>query len=389
MRRALRAGLRVRRDELWELLGGAAVNQPPLDLLAALQITPVVPQSESEALTAIAEIEADSDRATPDELRDRPGLIGLDIETMALAGMEERPAIKLTLKGLPHARQAPFKGTAALDPHRSTPRLVQLYGGGPSCLVLDTTRVPLSVLAPVLARRTMVIHNAAFELNFLTAAGLTIPYFEDTMQAAALLLGVRRRSLDDAALAYLGVELPKTLQTSDWGAERLSAGQYAYAAIDSIAAFWLWLRMRPDLLQKARMPAYQLQRDVTPVVVRMMQRGILLDRVAHSRQVAAWSTALADARQEFTHATALPPPSKPEEKRAYLRSVLPESDLQVWPTTPSGHLSTQKAHLEYVAHLPAIQSLLTLSAMEKLLTSFGAPLADKISKRHWSAASDL
>lgn len=379
LRPELRAGLRVRRDELWELLGGTAANQPPLDLLTALGITPMVPQSEAEALSLIAEIEADSDQATPVELRDRPGLIGLDIETMALPGIEERPPIKLTLKGLPHARPAVFKGSAALDPHRSTPRLVQLYGGGPRCLVLDVRLVPLSVLAPVLSRRTMVIHNAAFELNFLTAAGLAIPYIEDTLQAAALLLGVRRRSLDDAALAYLGVELPKTLQTSDWGAERLSAGQLAYAAIDSIAAFWLWLRMRPDLLQKGRMPAYQLQRDVTPVVVRMMQRGIVLDRVAHGRQVAAWAMALADARHEFTQTTMLPPPTKPEEKRAYLRRVLPESDLQGWPTTPTGQLSTQKAHLEYVAHLPAIQSLLTLSAMEKLLTSFGAPLADKIS----------
>jgi DNA polymerase I-like protein with 3'-5' exonuclease and polymerase domains len=375
----LQAGLRARRDELWSLLGGPAANQPPIDLLAALGIAPIVPQTEAETLSLIAEIEADSDKATPADLRGRPGLIGLDIETMALPGLEERPPIKLTLRGLPYARQAEFKGTAALDPHRSTPRLVQLYGGGKRCLILDTKILPISLIAPVLARRSMVIHNAAFELNFLTAAGLAIPHFEDTLQAAALLLGVRRRSLEDAASAYLGVELSKTLQTSDWGAEVLSEGQYAYAAIDAIAAFWMWLHMRSELEQKGRMPAYRLQRDVTPVVVRMMQRGILLDRAAHERQVVVWSTALAEARQDFTAATQTPPPTKPEEKRAYLQRVLPENDLRAWPLTPTEKLSLQKAHLEYVANLPAIQSLLTLSAMEKLLTSFGAPLVDKIS----------
>jgi DNA polymerase I-like protein with 3'-5' exonuclease and polymerase domains len=379
LRPALHAGLRARRDELWALLGGTAADQPPLDLLASLAITPVVPQSEAEALELIAEIEADSDHATPDELRDQPGLIGLDIETAALPGIEERPPIKLTMKGRPYERPAVFKGTATLDPHRSRPRLVQLYAGGKRCLIIDAYIMPLTVLAPMLSRRTMVIHNAAFELNFLTASGLAIPCFEDTLQAAALLLGVRRRSLEDVAQSYLGVDIPKGLQTSDWGAVRLSPGQYAYAAIDSIAAFWMWLRMRLDLQQKDRMPAYLLQRDVTPVVVRMMQRGILLNRTAHANQVAIWSNALADARQTFTSETGLPPPTKPEEKRAYLKRTLPESDLQAWPLTKTGLLSTQKAHLEYVADLPAMQALLTLSAMEKLVTSFGTPLADKIS----------
>jgi DNA polymerase I-like protein with 3'-5' exonuclease and polymerase domains len=381
VRPEVKAALRGRRDELWELFGGAVKDRPALDLMAALNIAPVVPTTAAEAADLLAEIEADSDRVTPAELREHPGLLGLDIETMALTGMEERPPIKLTLKGLPYASQADFKGTAALDPHRSTPRLVQLYGGGARCLILDTRILPVRLLAPVLSRRTMVIHNAAFELNFLTAAGFAIPYFEDTQQAAALMLGVRRRSLEDAAAAYLGVELDKTLQTSDWGAEKLSEGQIAYAAIDAIAAFWMWLRLREDLEQKGRIPAYRLQRDVTPVVVRMMQHGIKLDREAHASQVTKWSVALSDSRHAFTDATSLPPPAKPADIRAYLTRVLSEADVQTWPTTPTGQLSTRKAYLEYMAHLKPIQALLTLMTMEKLLSSFGASLVDKISPR--------
>ena len=103
-------------------------------------------------------------------------------------------------------------------------------------MVLDTRLVPLTVLAPVLGRRKWVIHNAAFELRFLHHAGIAVPDFECTMQAAGLMLGVHRRSLEETARHYLDIELPKELQLSDWGAPTLSPGQLAYAALDVIVA---------------------------------------------------------------------------------------------------------------------------------------------------------
>ena len=222
-----------------------------------------------------------SDRHTPAELRGRPGLVGLDIETAALPGAEQRPLLKLRKDGLPAKHQpkleerrrsgpAPVADSAraALRRRRSLP------GAGHRPGQLD-------VLRPVLQRRTMVIHNAGFELRYLAAAGLPVPHFEDTMQAAGLLLGVNQRSLDDAAFAYLGIELPKELQISDWSAPQLSEGQLAYAALDAIIAFRLWLRLRAELVSKERGGAYLLQRDVTPAVTRMTSRGILLDRAAH------------------------------------------------------------------------------------------------------------
>ena len=84
-----------------------------------------------------------------------------------------------------------------LDPHRSEPRLVQLYGGGARVAVLDVRSVSWDVLAPVWDR-SLVAHNAAFELAFLAKRGI-YPRAQCTMQAAGLLLGVHRRSLADAA----------------------------------------------------------------------------------------------------------------------------------------------------------------------------------------------
>jgi DNA polymerase-1 len=375
----LYAELRGRIGEVWDHLGGRALDQPSLDLLAKLGVEIVIPRTIEEAQAAITETERDSDRYTPQALRGRPGLLGCDSETAALSGTEQRPAVKLKKDGYPAKNQPALNSDAALDPHRSRVRLVQLYGGGRRCLVLDTDRVPLEVLAPVLRRRTLVFHNATFELRFFAAAGLEVRHFEDTMQATGLLLGVRRRSLDDAALTYLGIELPKGLQRSDWSAPELSPGQYAYAALDAIVTLQAWVKLRVELLSKNRGGAYLLQRDVTPAVVRMTARGILLDTAAHNGLIAGWSDDLNKARASFAQETGRPLPETDTAVRAYLAEVLPEPLRSQWPRTQKGLLTLRAAELRRVADLAEIRALLDVSAREKLLSAFGTTLQDKIS----------
>jgi DNA polymerase-1 len=375
----LRDELGYRGGELWDHLGGAALDQPSLDLLARLGVEIVVPRTLAEAQAALAEIEADSNAHTPQDLRGLPGLIGLDTETMALPGMEDRPVVKLRKDGQPYKRQPALGSDAALDPHRSKIRLVQLYGGGARCLVLDTTLVPIEVIGPALRRRTAVIHNASFELRHLAAVGIEVPYFEDTMQASGLLLGVHRRALDDAALAYLGIELPKGLQRSDWSAPNLSAGQLAYAALDPIVTFQVWLKLRVELHAKGRGWAYLLQRDVTPAVARLMARGVQLDLAVHSAMIARWSVMLADARTDFVAATGEAPPDQPAQVRNYLDRVLPDTLKAGWQRTKQGELSIRASLLRRVAHLPEIRALLSISALEKLLSAFGTTLQSKLS----------
>jgi DNA polymerase-1 len=201
------------------------------------------------------------------------------------------------------------------------------------------------------------------------------------MQAAGLLLGVRRRGLDDATEAYLGVTLPKDLQLSDWGAPVLHPGQIAYAALDAIAVFWLWPKLHAELVSKDRVLAYRLQRDVMPVAVRMTTCGVQLDHALHKQKVDEWSQALADARQAFVIENGCPPPSTPDESRAHLQATLPPEYLAAWPLTPkSSKLSTRTSQLNRVAHLPAIRPLLEITALETLLEGFGASLAEKVSR---------
>jgi DNA polymerase I-like protein with 3'-5' exonuclease and polymerase domains len=365
--------LRSRRDEVWDHLGGSGLDRPSLNLLDLLGVAVAVPENETEALDLIAEMEADA------HLPGNRGLLGFDMETAAMPGQETRPVVMLTRAGVPKVSQPGLKDGAGLNPRRATARLAQLYGGGKRCLVLDTKLMPLNVLAPVLSRRTTVIHNAKFELAFLAQAGITVPKFECTMQAAGLLLGVRRRGLDDAASAYLGIELPKELQTSDWGAVVLSPGQLAYAALDAIVALRVWRKMRIELIEKHRGGAYVLQRDVTPVVARMEARGVRFDIAAHRQQIGAWGIALSDARQALVSLTGQPPPATPTKVRELLATVLDADMLAHWPRTATGQLSIKRADLLRVERTSSVVAqLLAIQANEKLLNSFGDRLAAKV-----------
>ena len=304
------------------------------------------------------------------------GLIGLDIETYVPSHMVPPPVVKLTRTGAQVTR--PKDDKAGLDPHRAQVRLVQIYGGGDTCVVLDMRTVSWAILAPLWARQ-LVIHNSQFELTFLRAQDIYPEQVECTMQGAGLMLGIHRRSLVKAVAEYLGWQMPKGLQVSDWGAAALSGDQLAYAALDAVAAFLLWAKLKPDLETGDRWDAYMLQRDAVPAAVEMAWCGIGIDTVALDVQIAAWSVALATARADWEKETGSPPPGKPADIRAWLECSLDEADLAAWPrTVKTGQLATGASDLERASHLPALRPLLSLRRMEKLLSSFGSSLKEKV-----------
>jgi DNA polymerase-1 len=199
------------------------------------------------------------------------------------------------------------------------------------------------------------------------------------MQGAGLMLGIHRRSLVKAVAEYLGWQMPKGLQVSDWGAAVLSGDQLAYAALDAVGAFLLWAKLKPDLEAGDRWDAYMLQRDAVPAAVEMAWCGIGIDTVALDVQIATWSVALATARADWEKETRTPPLSKPADIRAWLECSLDEADLAAWPRTEkTGQLATGASDLERASHLPALRPLLSLRRMEKLLSSFGSSLKEKV-----------
>ena len=205
-----------------------------------------------------------------------------------------------------------------------------------------------------------------------------------TLQAGGLVIGVgfggEKRALDSVATEVLGLTPPKALQTSDWAAPQLSRGQICYAASDAILAYYLWPKLRSELIKHRRSGAYLLQRSAVPAVAAMERRGLCLDTVEHTKQINEWSVKLAEARRAFQDITGEPPPVNDNQIRYWLGRVAPADFLQRWPSTASGSaLSVEGKHLKRLLELPGMPQVIEAKALQHRLSNFGPKLIDFIS----------
>jgi DNA polymerase I-like protein with 3'-5' exonuclease and polymerase domains len=175
--------------------------------------------------------------------------------------------------------------TTGLDPLKDRIRLVQIAAANQPVIIIDLFKVAKETLAPLreLLQGTpiKVLQNAKFDLKFLQQAGLPIAgKLFDTMIAAQLLdAGVRSHGYNLAELVkvYLGEELSKEQQRSDWSHPSLSSEQLEYAARD--AAILLRLRevMKPKLTGTRLVETAKLEFDCLGAIAQMELNGMLLD----------------------------------------------------------------------------------------------------------------
>ena len=92
-----------------------------------------------------------------------------------------------------------------------------------------------------------------------------------------------RHGLKDVTRELLGVDLSKTQQSSDWGADALSAEQLAYAASDVLGLHALKSRLDAMLVREGRMALAQACFDFLPWRARLDVAGWEdVDIFAHS-----------------------------------------------------------------------------------------------------------
>ena len=214
------------------------------------------------------------------------------------------------------------------------------------------------------------------------------------MQMTGLEIGGSRsvlggRSLRNAARVIGKILIGKDFALSDWLAAELSPGQIAYAAADSVLTYKLHRKLRPILQQPvgngtSRWTAYELQRDAGRAVARMQNRGLLVDRDEHTRQVDRWSRELAEARHAWKPLAnpsadgCLFPPSTDNEVRAWLQTVITAEQALFWPKTRTGQLSIQHHHLARAQDAPNAKTVMTIREKQIALQIFGDNLAGHI-----------
>jgi DNA polymerase-1 len=336
----------------------------PEALLELLDIEVEVVDDREQARAVIAEL---------------PRTVALDIETEPRIPLSP-PALRLTRSGRRYLSQPPADTTgASLCPFRGQPRLIQVFDPGSSVVfVFDMHSLVYADLAGLLDRH--LLFHSMFEPVMLGAQGVDLLHPVDTLQLASLALGCAdgTRRLDSISREVLGIELPKTLQTSFWAARNLSDAQLVYAAADPVVTYRAGKAMYQMLGDRERQ-AFNLANQAVPVIARMRLRGLPFDRATHEQTITSWQSGYARGRQAFLELTGAEVPLKPTATRAWLEERLPAEALEGWKRSPSGLLSTAAAELKRMAlEWPEVRPLLEMRTAEKRISTFGSPLLDLV-----------
>ncbi|MDH3493530.1 MAG: DNA polymerase, partial [Acidobacteriota bacterium] len=182
--------------------------------------------------------------------------------------------------------------TTELDPFDGDIRLVQ-FSGGDQTVVIDLKPFKafgdlstISELDPlrklISARRPVKIaHNAKFDAKWVSHhLNAELGGTFDTFLASQLIAAgerERRHNLADVANFFLGVEVDKSEQVSDWDADVLSQSQVAYAAKDAA----LMIPLREKLVERLKsdnlINVAKLEFDCVVPIAQMELNGVYLD----------------------------------------------------------------------------------------------------------------
>ena len=190
--------------------------------------------------------------------------------------------------------------TTALDPYEGIIRLVQLSNGD------DTTVIDLKPFADRGDLKTMpelaplrellsapkpikIAHNAKFDAKWVRHHfEIDIGGVFDTFVASQLIAAGdqdRRHNLAEVANFFLGIEVDKSEQVSDWSADELSQSQVQYAAKDAAIMVALREKIVDKLKQEELIKVAKLEFDCITAIAQMELNGFFLDEARWREQL--------------------------------------------------------------------------------------------------------
>ncbi len=183
--------------------------------------------------------------------------------------------------------------TTELDPYEGNIRLVQL-SNGKNTYVIDLkpfadrgdlkTSEELALLREILTapKPIKIAHNAKFDAKWIRHhLGVDVNGIFDTLLASQLIAAGdqdRRHNLAEVANFFLGVELDKAEQVSDWSAAELSESQIQYAAKDAAIMVALREKIVERLKQDNLVKVAKLEFDCVMPLAQMELNGFYIDK---------------------------------------------------------------------------------------------------------------
>ena len=148
--------------------------------------------------------------------------------------------------------------TMGLDPNRDRLCLVQLSGGDGVCHIVqfaqDSYKAPNLCALLSDPKRVKIYHFGRFDLAMIerNLGVVAAPVFCTKIASRLTRTYTDRHGLKDLCKEILGVDISKTQQSSDWGAQDLSQEQLQYAASDVLYLHALRDRMAEMLAREGR-----------------------------------------------------------------------------------------------------------------------------------------
>ncbi|HEY5820007.1 MAG TPA: DNA polymerase I [Mesorhizobium sp.] len=251
----------------------------PADLAAARRESAGAEKFDAQAYVCIRDAQTLADWVA--EAR-QVGVFGFDTETTSLDPMQAE-LIGFSLATRP--------GRGAYVPVGHKTGAGDLLGGG-----LAEGQIPvrdaLALIKPLLEDRSVLTigQNLKFDLVVMGRYGVDIASYDDTMLLSYVLEGGASSthgmtSLADRWLGHKPIELKSLTGGAKISFEQIALDKATcYAAEDADLALRLWRVLKPQLVAKGLVSVYErLERPLIPVLARMEQRGVSINRQILSR----------------------------------------------------------------------------------------------------------
>ncbi|MBK8813125.1 MAG: hypothetical protein IPN69_20670 [Acidobacteria bacterium] len=285
--------------------------------------------------------------------------------------------------------------TTELDPFDGDLRLVQL-SSGKNTFVIDIKPFSklgnlrsLAELKPLrdllfAPRPIKIAHNAKFDAKWIKHhLGTDLNGIFDTMLASQLIAAGdqdRRHNLAEVAAFFLGIEVDKSEQVSDWSAAELSPSQIQYAAKDAAVMIALRERIVERLKQDELINAAKLEFDCVMPIAAMELNGFYIDQGRWREQLERVKKQLAVIAAELQQMLSA---GVAQASLFGVAEINLDSQAQVLDALKNLGVpvpdSTRQWQLEPLAHkYPVVAKLLEYRGAAKAVSSFGENILEFI-----------
>lgn len=273
---------------------------------------------------------------------------------------------------------------AALSPHLSRIRLLQIFNGKHS-LIFDLDSIgDESIFIEFLETHNFIAHNAIFDLQFFNQMGVLGMKIGCTMIAAKLVFhaiypndaGVSV-SLGNLVEKILNTKMLKKVQASDWSVQELTFEQVEYAAIDAISVYKLSEKLSVAIKKHGLERIYNLCKASQHPIAAMRLSGVKIDKIAHAKLIELWKNKLWENKKEVLALTKLDEIT-PQKLGKWLEANLDKDTLAMWTRTATKKLSTDANTLAEFSHLSIVAPFSAYQKLDKLTSSFGTTLLSQV-----------